>query len=140
MAEGSPMKSNSLPVMIILFLAFLSTSKMNAQSQSLATRNLDSLATLYNIGISKLTSPELEARKQVRLEMQRKCYTDALMDALANDGLSSAISYLKGKLHIEYSISHRPLIVQFPIPGGEGKTWPVALQDDWTFPANPWKK
>ena len=134
------MKSNSLPIIGVLLLAFLGTSKMNSQSQSLATRNLDSLATLYNIGISKLTSPALEARKQARREMQRKCYTDALMDALANDGLSSAISYLKGKLQIEYSISHRPIIIQIPIQGGEGRTYDVALQDDWTFPANPWKK
>ncbi len=140
MAEISEMKSNSVPIIAIVLLGLLSTSKLNAQPQLLATRNLDSLARLYNVGLSKLTSPALEARKKARQTMQRQCYTNVLMDASMNDGFSSVLSYIKGKLQIEYSISHRPIIIQIPIEGGEGRTYDVALSDDWTFPANPWKK
>lgn len=140
MAEDGTMKSNSLPITTILLLAYLNTSKMNSQSQSLATRNLDSLAKIFNMETSKLTSPALEHRKQVRREMQRGGYSNILSDVLMNDGSSALISYVKTKIQIEYSISHRPLLIIIPIERGEGKTWSIPLQDNWTFPANPWKK
>ena len=132
-------------------------------SQSLATQNFDSLAAKLNVEISKLTSPKLEERKRIRRAIQRTGYSNVLMDALNFDGLSSLLSFIKTKLHIEYSISHRPLSVQIPIGGAKKEKksfdspfparieqiitesypeqfWEATLHDDWTFPIDPWKK
>ena len=96
--------------------------------------------------------------------MQRSGYSNVLKDALKADGLSALISYVKTKLNIEYSISHRPLSIQIPIGGAKEKKstgfnrkppnqieqvitesnaeqfWEATLYDNWTFPADPWKK
>jgi hypothetical protein len=106
----------------------------------LASRNVDSLAAIVQKAISAMTSPAMEERKRIRRNMQREGYANVLIDALSQDGLMSLISFLKTQLHIEYAISHRPIIVNVPIVGGEGKTLEVALPDDWGFPVDPWKK
>lgn len=135
-----------------------------ALAQPISMQHMDSLARRFNIQLTKLTSPALEERKRVRLAMQRSGYSNVLKDALNGDGLSALISYMKTKLNIEYSISHRPLSIQIPIGGAkkekntgfsrkppnqieriitESKAeqfWEATLYDNWTFPADPWKK
>lgn len=125
-------------ILLFLLISFAGTDPESAIAQSISNRNLDSLARLYNISVSKLTSPELEERKRIRREMQRSCYANVLSDVLAHDALSALISYVKVKLQIEYSISHRPILLF--ARQGDGRMEPFVLSDDWTFPEDPWKK
>lgn len=109
-----------------------------AQPQPTVKDQWDSLATIFNAKISKLTSPVLEERKRTRLAMQRRGYSDVLMNVLSHDAAGAIFSYVRMRLHIEYSISHRPVYLKIPISGG--KTMDVLLPDDWSFPPDPWKK
>ncbi len=132
------MSSKCFCILNVAFIASFSVPAM--KSQSLATQNLDSLATLYNTATSKLTSPALEERKRIRKEMQRSGYANVLMDIVGQNSFSALISFIKVKLLIEYSISHRPLTISVPIAGDKGGYWVFALSDDWIFPVNPWEK
>jgi hypothetical protein len=132
------MKSPALLTLIAAITLTLLPSLTGAQT--IADRNLDSMAKALNIEIAKLTSPQLEQRKRVRAAMQRSCYTHVLSEMLLDDGLSAIISFLKAKLNIEYSLSHRPLSILVRIERSGGKVWPITLPDDWTFPVDPWKK
>jgi hypothetical protein len=127
-------------VTALTLMTLSNLSETKSQSASIATQNLDSLARRYNIELSKITSPALEERKRVRMAMQRAGYSNVLKDDLDADGFSALVSFIKTKLHIEYSISHRPFVLHIPIQGGEGRTFDLVLHDDWTFPVDPWKK
>ena len=122
---------------LALLFCFYSLCGMSFSQTSIYS---DSAARGFALAISKLTSPALEERKRIRCELQRTGYSNVLMDVLANDGLSAMLSYFKVTWHIDFSMSHRPIIIQIPIVEGQGKTYDVALSDDWTFPADPWKK
>jgi hypothetical protein len=52
----------------------------------------DSLAEAFRNAIANVTTPELEARKEERRAVQRRGYTNVLMDVIAGDGLGSLIS------------------------------------------------
>ncbi|MEO8167528.1 MAG: hypothetical protein ABI623_04715 [bacterium] len=132
------MSSKCLCILIVAVIA--SSNVPSMKSQSLATRNLDSLARLYNTATSKLTSSALEERKRLRKEMQRTGYANVVMDIVGQNSFSALISFIKVKLLIEYSISHRPLTISVPIAGGKGGYWVFALPDDWRFPVDPWEK
>ncbi|MBI5471405.1 MAG: hypothetical protein HY961_03580 [Ignavibacteriae bacterium] len=124
----------------ILFLTLCLVAGQQGDAQLPTKRNLDSLGRLFNSAVSKLTSPQLEARKQFRLDMQRKGYADMLSHVVADDGFSAFLSYARTMMHIDYSISHQPLYIRVPIVGSGGKSESFALPDDWTFPKNPWEK
>ncbi len=127
------------PMLLACCIAFLALQG-RAFSQTLSQQNLDSLSAVLNLKYSQVTSPALEQRKSDRKNMQRKGYSNILCDVLMNDGFSALISYIKTKMQIEYSISHRPLSLIVPIERGDGKTWSIPLPDDWSFPIDPWKK
>jgi hypothetical protein len=63
-----------------------------------------------------------------------------LSDVGAQDGLGALLSFIKSKSHIEYSISHRPLVPSVPRKENGEKLWDIPEIDDWTFPENPWEK
>jgi hypothetical protein len=122
---------------ILAIALVISRFDAHAQSQSRSIQNWDSLAKVLNINISALTTPEFEQRKELRRSIQRKGYSNVLMDVLSHDAVSALVSFVKMRLHIEYSISHRPLSVYARTARG---TFAIPLPDDWSFPADPWKK
>ncbi len=140
MGESTEMKRAYLLSTIIPLLLFDGSGQSVAQSKPPAERNLDSLARLHFLEISKHTPRALETRRRIRRDMQRKCYTNVLSAAYAQDGLSALLSFLKGKLLIEFSISHRQIVPLVPRRENGEKLWDIPEIDDWTFPANPWEK
>ena len=125
---------------LILTLCLAAAHSSETESQSLSHRNLDSLARLHFLEISKLEPPALAARRRVRRELQRRCYADVLLSVCVQDGLSAILALLRGEMHIEFSISHRPLVPGVPRKENGEKLWDIPEIDDWTFPANPWEK
>ena len=94
---------------------------------------------------------------------QRKGYAGTLKDMLTNDGLSALLSFLRTRLQIEFSISHEPILVDITYPGeSPAPTEPpaflprrkftivlptiprqsmrTAVDIDWTFPEDPWRR
>ncbi len=134
------MKRFFISLMLLPALFAANAERTVAHSQTFTHQNLDSLAKLLNIEISKLTSPALQERKHIRREMQRKCYANVLSNVLSQDGLSAIISFIKTKLQSEYSISHRPITLFVRIERSGGKVLTIPLSDDWSFPIDPWKK
>jgi hypothetical protein len=112
---------------------------------------MDSLQSAYQQTVSTLTSPELEARKERRRQLQQQGYAEVLHELLAGDGVSALMSWLRIMLQLEYSIPQRPLYVfvrppetrpdtslagrMLPPPGGP---IPLRLNEDRSFPADPW--
>jgi hypothetical protein len=128
-----------MPVAASLLVFVLFHFGHTATAQSPTVPHIDSLSSLLNIEVSKLTSPALEHRKHIRRNMQQIGYANVLEDVIRTDGLRALISYLKMQLHIAFAISHRPLFIHIPIDRSRGKTWSVQLHDDWTFPDDPWR-
>lgn len=127
-------------VTALALMTLLNPVETKSQSASIATQNLDSLAAALNTKYAQVTSPALEQRKSDRKNIQRKGYSNILCDELMNDGFGALLSFIKTKIHIEYSIPHRPLALYVPIERSGGKVWSIPLSDDWTFPINPWEK
>jgi hypothetical protein len=125
-----------LSVLAIVIALIVCTTIVLASAQ----QDLDSLARALNLEIAKLTSPALEQRKRIRRDMQRSGYATVLSDVLAADSFSAIIAFIRMKLQIEYSISHRPVSLRIKVERGEGKVWSIPLSDDWSFPENPWEK
>jgi hypothetical protein len=158
------MSAQQITSLILACCIAAALSQGRALSQTPPKKQMDSLTRRLSIQLTTLTSPALEERKRVRLAMQRSGYSNVLSDALNGDGLSALISYIKTKLNIEYSISHRPLSIQIPIGGAKKEKntafnrkppsqieqiitesrpedfWEVTLYDNWAFPPDPWKK
>jgi len=125
-------------ILILVTLSVTPQGSATAQPQPVGQDNWDSLAAVFNKELSSFTSPILEERKRTRVMLQRRGYSDVLMNILSEDALSAVFSYVRTLLQIEYSISHRPVYLRIPISGGG--TVNIPLPDDWSFPADPWRK
>ena len=113
---------------------------------------IDSSSARFAIESSKLTSPQLEARKRILRDYQQRGYVEVLSHVLDNDGLSALLAYVRVKSRIAYSIPHNQLYVYVPVvqpqrresnlPGFTGAPSPpmaIPLRDDWSYPPDPWK-
>jgi hypothetical protein len=83
-----------------------------------------------------MTPRDLVRQKQVRNRYQRRGYPEILCAALSEDGLSALFSYVKLRLHVEFSMPHKAFYIVEPYPGYAGIPYP----EDWNIPADPWKK
>jgi hypothetical protein len=111
----------------------------------------DSLATAYQRHLLTLTSPELEARKYRRRQLQQQGYAEVLQALLEGDGVSALMSWLRTTLQLEYSLPHRPLYVYVRPPetrrdtslagrmmSSSGGYIQIPLREDRSFPVDPW--
>jgi hypothetical protein len=79
----------------------------------------------------------LRYQRTVRRQFQRRGYTNALYDVIAQDPLGSLLSFIKMKLWLMYST---PFRVYWIIPPDEEKRLPgYPFPDDTSYPLNPWK-
>ena len=75
---------------------------------------------------------------QVRNRFHRGTYPEVLYNVLHEDGLGALASYIKMKLHVEYSMVHDVFWIVEPDPGAgvEG----IAFPDNRDIPPDPWKR
>lgn len=123
---------------VLIFL--LSLGAMVSHSQLHSPDTMDRLAQEFRTQLKTLTSPALEERRRTRAGIQRNGYANTLMNVLGQDAVAAAVAYARMKLLIEYAVSHRPLFISVPVARGEGRMVALALIDDWSFPADPWKR
>lgn len=83
---------------------------------------------------SRLRLPERDYRKFIRRDLQRRGYANVLSSLLDGDGLSALLSFVRTKLQLEYSLDHYPIFYRTP----KGEL--LVIPEDWSFPADPWKK
>ena len=108
----------------------------------------------YRKQVRELTTPELERRNGARLDLQRRGYSQTLYGLVRRNGFDSVLAYIKMRLQLEFFLPHDQLIAYFPgvapapprIPGlprfytfGGGMV-AVPLEEDWTFPLDPWRR
>jgi hypothetical protein len=131
---------------------FLVTELGGAQPV-MSERQWDSLAAGFRSQLLQVTSPALEQRKAERLDLQRRGYVHTLSAALRGNALDGLLAFIRTKLQLEFSLSHEPLTLAFPLVApdriprnargfvalGE-RSFSVTLADDWTFPVDPWEK
>jgi len=141
-------------LLVALALSSSLAGTIGGQSREGSTgRDMDSLAQAFRVAAANISSPEMEHRKGLRRELQRRGYADILRDVLDGDGLSAFLSFVRVKSQIEYSLPHHTLFVYiqpdvaprrdstlpgfFTMGGGPMR---FALQDNWTFPQDPWEE
>jgi hypothetical protein len=116
-------------------------------------RQWDSLSAGFRLEAARLTSPQLERRKAERLALQRQGYVHTLSAAVRRNGFDAILAFIRSRLQLEFSLSHDPLSVEFPLTGPEEiprnargfvalgqRTFSITLSDDWSFPDDPWEK
>jgi len=108
----------------------------------------------FRLRVNELTTPELNRRNAARLSVQRRGYSSTLESVMREDGLGALLTYLRMQLHIEFFLPHDQIYAYISVvqpaprrdglPGfatfGGSATMPVPLQEDWTFPPDPWAK
>lgn len=158
------MKIAGIPAiaLIVAFSTFLSARSSQALAGNSPTGHteaqLDSLARQLGHELSKVTTAEVERRKQTRREIQRKGYQNTLMEFLRGDTLGALLAFIKMNLQIEFSLPHNTIYIEqyfekmyFAVPyvlkyedGTElvfdTKKVKLAVKEDWAFPNDPWKR
>ena len=66
--------------------------------------------------------------------LQRRGYSEVLMELCARDGLGALAGYVRMILQVEYSMDHEPLF--FRTAANELKALPM----NWDFPEDPWSR
>lgn len=113
----------------------------------------DSAAAAFRAAAARLTSPEFEARKARRLELQRAGYAAMLHRTLAADGIGAVLALFRTKAQLDYSLPSNTLFARIPVesappsPAMPGLYAPatspdlrIPLLEDRRFPRNPWSK
>ena len=106
-------------------------------------RHADSLSRGFASALRSISSPALEERKALRRSLQQRGHATSVRSSLEADGLTALLALLRARLQVALSISHRPLSVHYEIkrpPGWPRLYYEVVLTDDWSFPADPWRK
>jgi hypothetical protein len=84
--------------------------------------------------IEKFATSAYRARISDLRFLQRRGYSEVLMELCARDGLGGLTEYVRMILQIEYSIDHTPIF--FRTSANELKPLPMS----WAFPEDPWKR
>jgi len=113
----------------------------------------DSLARAYREAVRSFKTAELERRMAERRGVQRSGYCQTLAGVVHRNGLDALLSYIRMRLHLDFSLPHDQLVAYFPsrykvdpTPGVPGfATAPnamtvVPLYEDRAFPRDPWKR
>jgi hypothetical protein len=142
------MKAVILILVVALFFAPRSP-KGGDQDQFL---KLDSLQAAYRAGLRSLRSPELERRNIARRRVQQLGYAGTREALFLGRGLDALLPYVKMEMLLAFFLPHDQLYVYVRTTAPERKGPPTApdfmtfgnkmvaipLQEDWTFPENPW--
>ena len=122
----------------------------------------ESLARAYTSAVRRLTTPEVYERLVVRRSVQRRGYAFVLRETVTHDAFGALLAYIRLMLHIEYWLPHNMLTYypprthtpspssfldttrdqrpRFPIFSYHSSPEGYPLTEDWTFPADPWKR
>jgi hypothetical protein len=103
--------------------------------------------------IRRLTSPELEQRKNIRREYQQRHYAEILYELALMDAPGALLASARSQAQLELQLPSNTLTVVIPIkqpppppPGMPGSTgapsapWVIPLFEDRSFPADPWSR
>ena len=148
-----------LPILVLgVLLGSLSLQEISGAPdgrmvQTDEDRMADSLARSYRDAVHSLKTPELEQRMEARRRIQKSGYCHTLAAVVGRDGLGALLSYIRMRLHLEFTLPNDQLYAYFPnpikeerIPGVPGFTtfgspWIVVpLEEDRTIPDDPWKR
>jgi hypothetical protein len=139
-------------ILLSAFLALGLSTGTTPTQREIRDENFDSLSRSFQLMTKSLTTAEFERRKQVLRMYQRRGYVDALSDVVADDGLSAILSLLKVNAQIAYHLPHNDLVFYIPVtPSSKPPStnpwhfltpasppFAVPLQQEWTFPDDPW--
>ena len=113
---------------------------------------LDSLQAAYRASLHHLHSPELYRRNIARRRLQQLGYAGTRNALFLGRGLDALLPYVKMELLLTFSLPHDQLFIYVKTTTPEQKVPPtlpdfmtfgsktvaIPLQEDWTFPENPW--
>lgn len=131
-------------ILIVIISLLLEVNTSFAQSDSFIpaqTPWFDSSQTLNQYikeHLDEMTPPEVKKRQGIRRAFQQRGYCNVLYDILNQDGLGAFISLVKVNLQLEYSLVHKTVWIIPPDP--KGRFPGIPFPEDWSFPADPWKK
>jgi len=142
------MKAITLAIAVVLLIA-PRLPKAGDQDQFL---RLDSLQATYRASLRHLHSPELYRRNIARRRLQQSGYVGTLNALFLGRGLDALLPYVKMEFLLTFFLPHDQLYVyvKTTTPEQKGpptspdfmtfgsKTVAIPLQEDWTFPENPW--
>lgn len=151
---------NHLFVIVLggLFLAGLPThpAKVYGQEQNRQSEEdlrADSLARAYRESVRSFKTAELDRRMAARRAVQRSGYCHTLAGVIRRNGLDALLSYIRMRLHLDFSLPHDQLYAYIPsqykvepvpgvppIAGAANAMTVVPLYEDKTFPPDPWKR
>ena len=118
----------------------------------------DSLARELGHQLSRVTTTEVEKRKEARRNVQQRGYQNVLLELLHEDSLASLLAFLKMNMEIRISLPHNTVYVTqrldslylavplvFRYEDGtelifETQKVRLAIKEDWTMPKDLWKK
>lgn len=130
---------------IILFIVCLigfgqshTQPKKDEQPSKIYLDSLQSISQYISEHIDELAPTGFKEQKRVRRGFQQQGYSNILYDVLNQDGFGALLSLIKTNLHVEYSMPHITYWIFPTYPKKGGPAFPCP--DDWSFPADPWKK
>ncbi len=145
-------------LVIALLLSLSSLASADNPLTGYTEAQFDSLARQVGQQLSKVPTAEVEKRHYHRREFQKRGYQDTLMEVLHGNGLGSILMFIRTALHLQLFLPHDKLYVTqrldslwLPLPvkikyedGTEltfetGKVQ-LTLNEDWSFPSDPWKR
>jgi hypothetical protein len=113
----------------------------------------DSMARAYREAARTVTTPELERRIAARRAVQRSGYCTTLAAVIRHNALDALLSYIRMRLHLDFSLPHDQLFAYIPsqykvgptpgippVVGVPNAMTVVPLYEDRSFPPDPWKK
>lgn len=126
-----------------LLVGMSSGAYAQTDSQTLAQRSasgiavdsLESWTSFILAHVSEYAPKGLRAEKRMRDRFYRRGYSAILRSVAAGDEFGSLLAWVRVNLQIAYSMEHKIFWIVPPETGGG-----VAFPDDWSFPADPWKK
>ncbi len=150
------MTLTSVIVLGALVLAGSSTlpAPVDAQDrQSVEELRADSMARAYRVAARSLKTAELERRVAARKAVQRSGYCTTLAAVIRHNGLDALLSYIRMRLHLDFSLPHDQLFAYIPsqykveptpgvppVVGAPNAMTVVPLYEDRSFPPDPWKR
>jgi hypothetical protein len=104
---------------------------------------MDSLQTITQYVLAhldKMTPAGLMEQQQKRKTFQRKGYANMVYEILGRDGLGALFSFIRTRLHVEYSMAHKIYWIVPPMVTMGSVIPGVPFPDVWSFPEDPWSK
>ena len=147
----------SLVLSVIVTLAGIAADSTSRRPSTLAGDRFGSLdssaAREYAEAVRHLTTPQLEERKRVRRDYQRRHYAEVLYEEVQMDAAGALLAAVRSRAQLDIALPHNTLFISLPVnqPPPPGLRMPgttaqpsgpfvLPLYKDFGFPADPWTR